>query len=234
MNQDSLRDKIQALEIGPTDGSLTFGQRLARENGWTSEFADKVVSEYRRFLFLAATSNREVTPSDQIDQAWHLHLTYTKPYWKEFCQGILGFDLHHNPTKGGAAEQHRYMDQYRRTLWLYEDVYGEKPPADVWPPAEERFLAADRFVRVNKRDAWVIKKPNPWAETLFLVVTAPLVLIACTDGWGDNDIWFWLKVVFGVYVLYNIFSWLGSGGGKGKNSGGGGCGGFGGCGGCSG
>jgi hypothetical protein len=84
--------------IGPEDAALHFPDRLARENGWSRTKADRVIGEYKRFCFLAATAGHEVTPSDAVDQAWHLHLTYTRDYWERFCPDVLGRPLHHNPT----------------------------------------------------------------------------------------------------------------------------------------
>ena len=88
----------------------------------------------KRFCFLAATVDHQVTPSDAIDQAWHLHLTYSRDYWERFCPAVLGRPLHHGPTAGGSAEQHRYFEQYAATLKSYEQAFGAPPPADLWLP----------------------------------------------------------------------------------------------------
>lgn len=95
---------------------LTFTARLARENGWTIGRAVRVVDEYRRFVFLAVTAGHPVTPSEDVDQAWHLHLAYTRDYWEAFFRDVLREPLHHGPTRGGACEADRYDAQYRRTL----------------------------------------------------------------------------------------------------------------------
>ena len=87
-------------------------QRLARDNGWTFEFAERVVEEYRRFAFLAKTAGHPVTPSDEVDQMWHLHLTYTRSYWDDFCGRVLEAPLHHDPTQGGRAEGEKFDDWY--------------------------------------------------------------------------------------------------------------------------
>lgn len=62
-------------EIGRSDAALQFAGRLARENGWSREYAAQVLLEYRRFCFLAVTQHHAATPSDAVDQVWHLHLT---------------------------------------------------------------------------------------------------------------------------------------------------------------
>src|SRR5438309_235996 len=74
--------------IGPSDTALSFAARLARENGWSASYAARVIDEYKCFCFLAVTGDQEVTPSDAVDQAWHLHLTYSRDYWERFCPPI--------------------------------------------------------------------------------------------------------------------------------------------------
>ena len=96
-----------------------------------------MIAEYKKFVFLAATSPRPVTPSDAVDQAWHLHLLYTESYWSELCGAVLGRPLHHGPTRGGDAEQRKFGDWYAATLERYEHAFGAPPPRDIWPLPEE-------------------------------------------------------------------------------------------------
>jgi hypothetical protein len=144
--------------IGPEDAALSFAQRLARENGWTISHAARVIEEYRRFAFLAVVVDYPVTPSDAVDQAWHLHLTYSRDYWERFCPDVLGRPLHHGPTAGGADEQHRFFDQYAATLKSYEAAFGAPAPADIWPKAAQRLIDDPRARRVHPRDGVVLKR----------------------------------------------------------------------------
>ncbi len=155
-----LLERIEKFPLDDPAAGLTFTRRLARENGWSAGYAYRVVGEYRRFVYLAMTAGHEVTPSDQVDQAWHLHLTYTRSYWDELCGEVLGGPLHHGPTRGTAADATRYPQQYEATLASYRAAFGEEPPADIWPPATERFDNPARFVRVDKHRSWVV--PKPW------------------------------------------------------------------------
>lgn len=154
----NLWDTISACRIGPADPIFPFEARLARENGWTLDHARRVVGEYRRFCFLAITSPDQATPSDAVDQAWHLHLTYSRDYWDRFCPHILGRPLHHEPTRGGPAEQGRFFDQYARTLRRYEQIFGEAPPTDIWPDAARRLLHDPRARRVHPADALILPR----------------------------------------------------------------------------
>lgn len=174
--------KLEALDL---DGgaALSFSKRLARDNGWTASFAQRVVLEYKRFVYLAATCGHPVTPSDEVDQAWHLHLVYTCSYWDELCGQMLGFPLHHGPTKGGAAEGHKFEDWYARTLQSYATAFGTLPPADIWPPAAVRFGEAPYFQRVNLRRHWLLPRlrwPSWPGRREAFALAAVLVLAGCT------------------------------------------------------
>jgi hypothetical protein len=230
MCDNDLWHKLENFHIGLADARLSFVKRLARENGWVPAYAEQVVLEYKKFIYLIATGNAEMTPSDEVDQAWHLHMTYTQSYWRDLCHGVLGFKLHHNPTKGGHAEGDRFRASYQRTLNAYEQTFSEKPPVHIWPSVQDRFYNAECFVRVNRANVWIIKKPRVSANLVFLSALAPLSMMACTPIFADKDIWFWLKFaigIWGIYILAKVLSkWLGTGRGNG-----GGCGGFGGCGG---
>src|SRR3712207_2625356 len=103
--QGELYQRIQAFPLDTADAHLPFSQRLARDNGWTIEYTQRVIDEYKKFIFLAVVAEHPVTPSDQVDQVWHLHLLYTRSYWEEFCPKVLQMPLHHGPTQGGSRER---------------------------------------------------------------------------------------------------------------------------------
>ncbi len=169
---------LNHYEIGPEGAALSFVARLARENGWTEAHAARVIAEYKRFAFLAATAGHPVTPSDAVDQAWHLHLTYSRDYWERFCPNVLGRPLHHGPTAGGEAEAHRYFEQYAQTLATYQTVFGETAPVDLWPKASQRLLIDPRARRVHQRDAWIIPKSWPVvAGTVCVLLLMCVILV---------------------------------------------------------
>jgi uncharacterized protein (TIGR04222 family) len=143
---------------------FSFSKRLARDNGWPPAFAQRVALEYKKFLYLAATCGHPVTPSDEVDQAWHLHLVYTRSYWDDLCGQVLGFALHHGPTKGGTAEGHKFRDWYAQTLRSYQAAFETPPPADIWPPAAQRFGEAPYFQRLNRKRYFLVPRPRlRWA-----------------------------------------------------------------------
>jgi hypothetical protein len=154
-----LWSKIKAFEFDNPGSELSFTDRLARENGWTMEYSLRAVAEYKKFMFLICVAKHPLTPSDQIDQVWHLHLLYTQLYWDDFCRDTLNRPIHHGPTKGGKAEGEKFTNWYEKTKEVYERYFNVKPPLDLWPDSKTRFSDIN-FVRVNKNKNWIIKKPG--------------------------------------------------------------------------
>jgi len=115
------------------------------------------------------TAGHEVTPSDAVDQAWHLHLTYSRDYWQTFCPEVLRADLHHGPTRGGPVERERYYRQYAGTLTFYEAAFGEPPPTDIWPGAHRRFSIDPQAIRVNLFDDIIVPRRVALALGLLLL-----------------------------------------------------------------
>jgi len=107
-----------------------FTRRLMRDEKWDYATAIRVSAEYRRFLLLAHLG--PISPSPKVDAAWHLHLTYTRAYNTGLCERTLGRALDHSPS-GGIGESAHYASVYADTLDRYREVFGEEPPADIWP-----------------------------------------------------------------------------------------------------
>ena len=229
LSNELLYKKISLFQIDDESVEFSFSDRLSRENDWDASFSEKIIIEYKKFIYLTSIANKPLTPSDQVDQIWHLHLTYTKSYWKDLCQNILKCELHHGPTKGGKLEYEKYREQYQYTLALYQKEFGKQPPSDVWPCPNLRFKNVDKFVRINKSTNWLIQKPSwHFAALMF----APLFLVACSADENEYGFWFYVKALFGVYVIYKIIKFIHDNtDGKGGGCSTGGCSGCGGCGG---
>jgi len=122
-------------------------------------FAIRVIGEYKRFCYLAIRAGHSVTPSDEVDQGWHLHLLYTQSYWNDFRRGALGRPLHHNPTRGGPDESAKFHD-HEKTLASYRRLFGSEPPPDIWPSVKARFADAKAHRRVDTASFWLVPKPR--------------------------------------------------------------------------
>lgn len=182
--RDALLARILAFDIDGGEASLPFAARLARENGWSRPYAERVVEEYKRFAFLAVTSGITVCPSEDVDAAWHLHLTYTRSYWKRFCGEVLGRPLHHEPTKGGSAEGAKHLAMYADTLAAYRDAFGRGAPTDIWPDGAQRFGDDTHHRAVNTSRNWVIPKAPVKRAALLTgaFVVAALLVPGCEGG----------------------------------------------------
>lgn len=157
----ALWQRIQAHAFDLPGASLPFSRRLARDNPWSLDFAERALEQYRRFMFLACVAGHPVTPSDEVDQVWHLHLLYTRDYWLVFCPEVLQRPLHHGPTAGGAEQGELFDEQYSRTRHSYRQWFGEHAPADLWPGAAVRFTRGTRWVRVNRDDVHLVPRVRP-------------------------------------------------------------------------
>lgn len=191
MNQNLLQ-KLQAFAFDDPTAGLSFSKRLSRENNWSTEYTQRVLEEYRRFLYLCCEAGHPVTPSEAVDQAWHLHLCYTESYWQDLCQDTLGKPIHHGPTKGGQKERTKFDDWYSKTLESYRLAFAEEPPSDIWLPNQLRF-APQKVQRVDRNTHFVIKKNTAYAG--MIAVVASLGLASCntiSDASG---------LILGVFIL---------------------------------
>ena len=135
---------------------LSFRDRLCRENNWNADYADGAILEYKKFIFLVIFSGHGATPSDEVDQVWHLHLQYSYNYWVQFCGEILGQQVHHGPTKGGKNESEKYQNYYQKTLESYLKYFGQRPLHIYWPDSKTRFEMAPYFRRINTKETLII------------------------------------------------------------------------------
>lgn len=185
-----LFNRIISFSIDESSASFPFSQKLAQQQGWSATYTERVITEYRRFIFLCCISPNGASPSEDVDQVWHLHLTYTENYWKKFCADTLGRDIHHHPSRGGSQEKHKHQQWYADTLHLYEQVFSEKPPADIWP-----LIAADK-----KQTAQVLPSEpiyplhRAYWLALWLLPVAAVLMYGETNPYrldGPQFLWFY-------------------------------------------
>ena len=207
-------DKLNEFSLDIPEVSFSFSDRLARENGWSKKYANRVITEYKKFVFLSAVSGKSLTPSDEVDQAWHMHMIYSRSYWVEMCGDILnGFMLHHGPTKGGKIEAERFNNQYQYTLDLYAEVFNENAPSDIWPSVEKRFSPMDfKRIDVTKNIVLNKKKVKEYMISYALPIVGALLLSLFTFSTeakpkeDDNNFWWWvLGIGITIFVIRGIY-----------------------------
>lgn len=227
----ALWKSLEDFSFDPPGVALSFSERLRRENGWSASHTAAVITEYRRFLYLCAEAGHPVTPSDAVDQAWHLHLSYTRSYWEELCGEVLGKPLHHGPTRGGSAEVEKFREWYAATLLAYREHFGKEAPARVWPPPEQRFLPS-RFERVDRARLFLVPRKAVAAGLVAVVllgITAGCDSVVNAVDSTSGALLMWIALV--LLFLFLAIKYGGRGGKGGSGCGGG----FGGCGsGCGG
>ena len=198
--ETALWSSLVNFQIDQPGTSFTFASRLARENGWSKAYAERVILEYKKFLFLSVVSPGGLTPSDPVDQAWHLHLTYTKSYWINLCRDTLQQEIHHNPTKGGAEEARKFDGYYTTLQSLYENHFGTRPPLDIWQPNDERFSDIN-FQRINLRRYWLVKRPS--AKQLQVYSICILMIVAGISIQADGGLLpMYIAIGMAVFFLY--------------------------------
>ena len=126
---DNLWIKIFNYQFDALTTHYGFSIRLAHENNWTRHFTEKAILEYKKFMYLAATSDLMVSPSPIIDIVWHQHLIFT-PSYSDFCD-LLGKRIQHVPSTRSREEAERFRHARERTQKLYSEKFGEAPK-DVW------------------------------------------------------------------------------------------------------
>ena len=179
-----LYGRINAFNIDEPGTRLTFMNRLVKENGWSRGYAKRVIDEYKKFAFLAVAAGHPVSPSEDVDQAWHLHLTYSRSYWDHFCPEVLGIRLHHEPSKGGLVEREKLVGWYTETLASYRRLFGHGPPADIWPDSGKRFGEDVNYRRVNTKRHWIVPKgPLNWlAASAAWLIPGLFAVAGCVSG----------------------------------------------------
>lgn len=225
--QTDLYQRIQAFVFDHPDASFSFSKRLAKDNGWSDTYTQRVIDEYRKFVFLAVVAGHPVTPSDQVDQVWHQHLGYSRSYWQDFCPNVLQTPLHHEPTQGGRSEQLKFDDWYTRTLNSYQSFFGQSPPTDIWSPPRDRFSRDLCFQRLNLQQHWIIPKPTfkPLRRvnlnqlsviSLLFIVTIALSGCNVTDGipnplnfnGGEFLMFYICSIIFVIFLAVQLRRFL--------------------------
>lgn len=128
-----LWDNIEKFDLDNPISEYGFTTRLAHENFWTKQFTETAIAEYRKFMYLAASSDWMVSPSAIVDTIWHQHLIFTQSY-NDFCT-VIGKQVQHIPSTHNRNEFEKFKLAKERTTKLYNDVFGEQPK-EIWDYAD--------------------------------------------------------------------------------------------------
>jgi len=163
-----LWNKINDFELDEQNAEYSFSVRLADENKWTIYFTEQAILEYKRFMYLAATAEEMVSPSEIVDIVWHQHLIFTKSY--QSLGKILDKKIEHIPSTHNTSQKETFVRAKQRTTQLYEVNFG-KQPIEFW-------------TYVNMEDSFDIPKSNRnnfysmlAASILFVILIYPAAYV---------------------------------------------------------
>ena len=139
---DPLWLKINTMNAEGLAAFAPLLQTLEVQMGQSASMAQRIIEEYRKFLFLAMRAGHQVIPPGPVNDAWMAHIESMQGYWETLAQMISERPL----VGGGEARSFASAtDAWKATLESYERIFGTKPPMDIWgkgPAAEHPWLEA--------------------------------------------------------------------------------------------
>ena len=152
--EQRLWQQIQAFRFDEGSSAFPFAVRLARDNDWSYGFTVRVIREYRRLVFLAVAAGHPVTPSDQVDQAWHLHLLYTHSYWESYRNGIEQVTI---DDVGRAARQFLLPE---KLVFLVVGRWAKLSAGETEGESELERVTGHRVIHLPLRDPLTMEPIN--------------------------------------------------------------------------
>ncbi|MDF2933714.1 MAG: hypothetical protein K0R36_3045 [Chryseobacterium sp.] len=186
LRNENLWQRIQEFSLDAQNASFPFSKKLAKEENWSSEFTQRAIEEYKKFVYLCCISPNGASPSEIVDKVWHMHLIYTQNYWEDFCPNVLKMNLHHHPSNGGIEEKYKLKNWFSETLENYKRIFLQEAPDEIWKSQDKK---------IKSKIFW-IKSFKIFSLTGFL-----LLLSSCSD----ND---FSAVFITIFLLIIIFSML--------------------------
>jgi uncharacterized membrane protein YgcG len=174
-----LSDRVATMFGGMNASTHAFAGKVARKQGWTTPFALRAITEYKKFVYLGVVAEFRVTPPKVIDAVWHEHLLFTRPY-RDFCRNVLGREFDHHPELLPERKQTDVFEaQYGATLALYRAEFNAAPPPDVWGTAKFGTLNGATPSSPPRREAAAMSTGSePWDD-------APLYVFFESSVSGD-------------------------------------------------
>lgn len=130
---EPLWQKILNFDLDNPLSPYGFSTRLSKEHKWTKSFTQKAILEYKKFMYLACTSDKMISPCEIVDKVWHQHIIFTESY-TFFCN-IIGKQIHHIPSNHSKKQQETLSLAAQETREQYINVFGN-PPQDIWNHAD--------------------------------------------------------------------------------------------------
>lgn len=91
---------------------------------WSRYQIECIIDDYKKFMYIAASSDESCTPSKLVDIIWHEHILFTRDYINHWCGKVLKKVIHHDP--GTPDEQPKFKSAYEKTQAKIKKTYGSR------------------------------------------------------------------------------------------------------------
>ncbi len=197
---DALWRRIEDFDLDQPLGNYCFSIRLAKEQKWTLDFTQRAVLEYKKFMYLAATSDHMVSPSEIVDQVWHQHLIFSRSY-SDFCS-VLGKEIQHIPSTHNRSEIKKFKAASERTKDLYFKHFGSEP-CDIWDETSMHAALNLRKAKMKLRSFLLIST----LSIILLGIPAFYLLYPVFTHWNNPGFLFFLIGVSAfVFIFFAFFN----------------------------
>jgi len=149
--------KNKALTFQNIQLPQNFAFFFARHHLICIQRANIYIDEYKKYLYLSLVTKTEQTPSEEVDQVWHYHISYLQDY-QVFSSQKMGSDFfHHNPSDGTTEDDVKYRGVYDNTKSALQNFFGSVNRY-AWPSTQIRFSQSYRWFShpdfIRKTSAW--------------------------------------------------------------------------------
>lgn len=130
------------------------------------------IKEYFRFLEmkikLRDIDATKLSPSEQIDDVWHLHILDTKNYQSDIRAIAIHFNvpdvvmLHHNPVIDPKSRQERRL----KTFDTYKLMFGQEPSTFCWKELHDEVNGQRDNVELAMMMRW--RETDPTMSQIFV------------------------------------------------------------------
>ncbi|NIA71366.1 hypothetical protein HBA54_22475 [Pelagibius litoralis] len=161
----SINDVVQHIMEYPMSHVVA---KFAEKHDIASDVAQEYEKELKRYFVLTTLNPQyDYGMAGPVDDLWHEFILYTREY-HVFCQQCVGRYLHHFPermydanAKGDNVESNDTVEWYGKFLTDYTVLFGEKPPAHVWPDIRSFPAATMSLCRACGTDPGGPDDPDP-------------------------------------------------------------------------
>jgi hypothetical protein len=142
-----LHTQSQIIEAAMSFNIRHVVNRYMKDHDIPEEIAFQHERELKRYLVLCALHPyAKYGMRGPVDHLWHTFIFYTKDYFR-FCHAIARTYIHHipedprepdqiagsSPVEEPSEKRSEKLLPYASMLAAYSVIFGEEPPADIWP-----------------------------------------------------------------------------------------------------